>query len=262
MRHARPALGLTATLFLLPASMLAASPAPSPAVPGASPSPGVAAVTITDRDWALVAYVAEDGGQAGPMAPAGIRFDADSVSGTAGCNSFSGSVAATGAALTITDLTVTEVACDPETAIQERAVLGALEEIVAYGVPDGDLMLLDGHGNTRLTYRALEGQTWVPMFAGDQPVPEAIVTLEFGNGEVSGQGPCNTFSGPVAVDGPNIVIGPLASTQMACPDLELEGAYFAALEAARSWAIDAGDLVLSDESGTEVLRLAAASSGD
>ena len=100
------------------------------------------------------------------------------------------------------------------------------------------------------------------VFPGDQPTPEAIVTLAFDGVTASGQGPCNQFSGPYTVDGTALGVGPLVATEVACPDLEIEQALFAALEATRSWTIQAGDLILLDDAGNELQRFARASTGD
>ena len=144
---------------------------------------------------------------AGPSAPSSIRFDDGVVSGNTGCNGFSGPYTSDGDALTIGDLAVTQMYCEA-TSAQEPAILAGLGDVVAYRTDTGDLELLDKQGNTQLTYRTLEGPTWVPMYGGDQPIPEAIVTLEFRDGMASGQGPCNTYSAPVTVDGTSIAFGP------------------------------------------------------
>jgi heat shock protein HslJ len=66
---------------------------------------------------------------------------------------------------------------------------------------------------------------------------------------VAGNGGCNQFNGPYAIDGDAIEIGPLVATKMACPALDQEGAYFAALEAATTWSISADQLELRDAEG-------------
>ena len=261
MRVARPIVGLTTILLLLPASMLAAGPSPDAPAPSGSPVAGPTGPALSGTDWMLVSYTAEDGGRAGPSAPSSITFDDGVVSGNTGCNGFSGPYTSVGDALAIGDLAVTQMYCEP-TSAQEPAILAGLSDIVAYRTDTGDLELLDKQGNSQLIYRTLVGQTWVPMLSGDMPVPAQVVTLEFHGGEASGQGPCNPYSGPVTIEGMSLEIGPLASDEVACPDLEIEQAMFAALTAARSWTIDAGDLVLSDEAGAELQRYAAATTGD
>jgi heat shock protein HslJ len=59
-----------------------------------------------------------------------------------------------------------------------------------------------------------------------------------------------------------LVIGPLASTKMACPDLQLETELLTDLQLARSYGFDSGDLVLLDESGAPIRSFAQAATGD
>lgn len=69
--------------------------------------------------------------------------------------------------------------------------------------------------------------------AGAIEVNGAPVTLVIANDAVSGQAPCNTYTGEVAVDGSSVVFGTIAQTLMACTDdarTELESRYLAALE--------------------------------
>ena len=54
------------------------------------------------------------------------------------------------------------------------------------------------------------------------------VTLEIDGTSVSGQGPCNRYFGSIAhsdTGSNNIQVGPLASTNMACPHLSAEHRY-------------------------------------
>jgi heat shock protein HslJ len=244
---------LTTSALLAPAGTLAASP--SPGLPTAS-SP------LVGPEWLLATYVAEDGGSAGPAAPAAIRFDGASVSGDTGCNGFSGPYTADADSLAIGPVAVTARACDPDVAGQEMAVLAALAEVVAYQVDGGILRLLDSSGTARLTYGSLEDRIWVPLFGADEPAPAAIVTLAFLDGTATGQGPCNVFSAPYQLAGTNLVMGPIVTTKLLCPDMGIEERYLAALASTRSWTMDAGDLVLVDELGAQVRRFTAAASDD
>lgn len=75
---------------------------------------------------------------------------------------------------------------------------------------------------------------------------EAQLTLPH-EGQIRGRGPCNSFFASVEGDLPALVIGPVASTKMACPDLGLESQFFAALSET-VWAERTGDeaLILGD----------------
>ena len=101
---------------------------------------------------------------------------------------------------------------------------------------------------------ALEGTEWTLSSGVDVP-EDAVPTLTLEEGNASGFGGCNTFSGGYELDGDSISIGPLAGTLMACElqKMAVEGAYMPALEAADAWSIDGDELVLSS-GGEETLR--------
>jgi putative lipoprotein len=99
---------------------------------------------------------------------------------------------------------------------------------------------------------ALEGTSWI---LGDT-VPGTEVKALFENGRVSGSAGCNSYSGTyviTTVAGVNkIRIGPLASTMMMCEEavMEQEQAYQAALQSARSYAVEENILTLFHADGT------------
>jgi heat shock protein HslJ len=100
----------------------------------------------------------------------------------------------------------------------------------------------------------LEGTLWT-LASGVEAPADAPPTLMLEEELASGFGGCNTFRGPYELDGDSISIGPLAGTLMACeePKMTAEAAYLPALEAADSWAIEDGELVLSGD-GNASLR--------
>ncbi len=78
----------------------------------------------------------------------------------------------------------------------------------------------------------------------------ATATLRFAKkGQVTGAGPCNTFTAGQTAPYPWISIGPIAATRRACAELENEQRYFQAL-AGMTRAEASGDtLILGDDSG-------------
>jgi putative lipoprotein len=106
----------------------------------------------------------------------------------------------------------------------------------------------------------LEGTEWTLVSGVDAP-EDAVPTLTLEEGNASGFGGCNRFRGGYELDGDSITLGPLASTMMACeePKMATESAFLPALEAADSWAVDGGELVLSS-GGEETLRSSAGAS--
>jgi heat shock protein HslJ len=106
----------------------------------------------------------------------------------------------------------------------------------------------------------LAGSEWRPVAIGDTaPGSDSGSFVQFrGEGQITGTGGCNRFSGTYEIDGATIRIGPLAATRRACPPplMHREAALFAALERARRYQRARIDLTLYDEAGSAVARFA------
>jgi heat shock protein HslJ len=95
--------------------------------------------------------------------------------------------------------------------------------------------------------------SWTAVELNGKPVEG--LTLDYTTDKASGTGGCNRFNGPINIEDDAIQIGPLASTKMMCEGKsEIESQYFAALEAARSFTIDGGMLVIKDDGGKVILK--------
>jgi heat shock protein HslJ len=113
----------------------------------------------------------------------------------------------------------------------------------------------------------LEGHTWTLTAYWDGtksvPVPASVsADAVFAGGTINGRAPVNSYSGPYKVSGSDgIAIGPIASTMMAGPAkaMKVETAYFAALEAAKSYGVSGDQLTLADDKGTTLLTFRSAS---
>ncbi len=101
----------------------------------------------------------------------------------------------------------------------------------------------------------IEGIQWyLQEVAGSQISPMANnkqphIMLNSGRKQATGFSGCNNFFGSYELDGASLKFGPVGSTRMACPDLEmsLETEVFKALEHTRTWKIQGGELLfLSD----------------
>lgn len=76
-------------------------------------------------------------------------------------------------------------------------------------------------------------------------------TLNLGTpGRMSGQAPCNRYSGTLTIDGTSFRPGPIAATRMACADLDGETAYFRSLEKVTTAERGPGRLTLSGDGHT------------
>ena len=103
----------------------------------------------------------------------------------------------------------------------------------------------------------LAGSEWRPSFMSAAELPAGVtMQVTFGpDGKISGNGGCNRFFGGYIVSGSHIKIGPLASTRKGCPGLiRVETAFFATLEAARSFEQTDTTLILFDAAGTKLAQ--------
>jgi putative lipoprotein len=92
---------------------------------------------------------------------------------------------------------------------------------------------------------SLMGTTWrLESLAGEAVLDRVEATLRIQEGKVSGRGSCNSFFGPVTIEGETISFGPLGSTRMACPESvsNQEAKYFEALRAAERFTLEGSTL--------------------
>jgi heat shock protein HslJ len=105
----------------------------------------------------------------------------------------------------------------------------------------------------------LDNSAWVlASLPGQRLVSDAIATVRFEDGRVSGSDGCNRYSMPFTVDGQAIQIGPRGpSTLMACPEetMAQAEAFLAALTSSRGFRYSAEALELVDGEGTVVATL-------
>lgn len=113
-------------------------------------------------------------------------------------------------------------------------------------------LLQCGQDETVAAYGA-GGREWVLRSIDGTDFP-AFAALEFPEaGRVAGQGPCNGYSATLDVPYPWFELRDLAATRAACPDLEAEGTFFAALMAMEQSEVSGNILILRNEAGHEML---------
>jgi heat shock protein HslJ len=123
------------------------------------------------------------------------------------------------------------------------------------------VVLLAACGGAGGNLTAPAGQAGAPVPAGEFVLEmldgapfAARATLVLGPGDtVSGQGPCNRWSAPLAGPLPAFRLGPVVATEMACADLAAEAAFFAALAATTRAELTGDRLVLSGAEGAELV---------
>ena len=95
----------------------------------------------------------------------------------------------------------------------------------------------------------LPGMDWVLS----DTLPGTTITLNFGNGKLSGFGGCNTYNGSYRVPGKssNVKVDPITSTGAICSEeiMNQEQGYFAALQSASKYAINGSTLTLTTADG-------------
>ncbi len=77
----------------------------------------------------------------------------------------------------------------------------------------------------------LPGTEWRLVEMNGAPVAARVTAMLTEDGRVVGQAPCNRFTAAYSGRWPDLSFAPVASTRMACPDLAVETAFFAALGA-------------------------------
>tara|TARA_R110002096_G_scaffold14582_2_gene50618 strand:- start:32536 stop:32916 length:381 start_codon:yes stop_codon:yes gene_type:complete len=90
---------------------------------------------------------------------------------------------------------------------------------------------------------------WVLTALNDAP-PKSQVTLTFPKqGKIAGKAPCNRYFGTQTKPYPWFETGPIASTKMACPNLNEEINYLQTLNKATSAKVTKTTLILSNDTG-------------
>ncbi len=215
--------------------------------------------------WQLSTYLAE--GTAVPVpeqVAATATFAGGQVSGSNGCNGYSGPFVASGSTLTVGPLASTLMGCGPVQSALETAFMTLFQRTGSYTATATELTLYDMSGAKTMTFTpqaavTLESTPWnvVNYNNGKEAtvslVADSTITLQFGSdGTVSGNATCNSYNGTFTTDAATVTVGPLATTRMACSSDELnaqEAQYLAALQAAATYDIDNGTLTIRDAGG-------------
>lgn len=202
-----------------------------------------------------------------------IGFDAQDgrVYGYTGCNRLMGALTLSKPnKIELGQMASTLMACpDMET---ERLMLNALASVRSLEVSGKELLLYSGGKKPvmRLQKRfevvplsSLNGDWRVVSLYG-AALPEGMETVPALNfdvtaNRVTGNSGCNRLSGAINHDGADensISFGNVASTRMACPDMDTENQVLSALNSVRSYGLlDNGHLALMAEGSTVVLEL-------
>ena len=200
-----------------------------------------------------------------------LQFAGDRVTGSDGCNRYSGGYSVKGAVLTVgPQLAATQMACPPEVMAQAQAFVSALTAARSYRVKDGRLELLSADGATRATLtaqpRALAGTAWHVTGINNgrggvaSVVKDSSVTMAFGpDGVASGSAGCNQYTTRFQTAGPQLTFAQPAVTRKMCarPDgvMEQEQQFLSALATVTSARREGDRLELRTASGALAISL-------
>jgi len=116
-----------------------------------------AGTSLDGSSWVLKSYQDETGETVNVMPRSTITalFQADQVSGIAGCNNYSASYQANRNKLSFDPIATTRKICSTPLGImqQENGFLFALDSTTSYKLNRNSLEMLDSKGNTLLTFR-------------------------------------------------------------------------------------------------------------
>ena len=200
-----------------------------------------------------------------------LLINDDQVSGSTGCNSFTGSATFNQGSVTFGPLATTRKAC-PEAAMTfESALLNALGSVTTYAGGRTSLSLSNDDGTTliELTPQAaadavapqasfLDGKWSFNEVSVDgetlQAPYAASAYLAIDGDQVSGSTGCNSFSGTATFDAGAVTFDSLAITERACTDsnvMAFEAALLDVLNSAAAYDAGGSDLVISNEDGSK-----------
>jgi autotransporter-associated beta strand protein len=185
-----------------------------------------------------------------------VRFTDDGrVLVNAGCNTLSGPVTVTGGKLQVTDMSITEMGCDPARHEQDKFLVDLFTAQPAWRL-DGDTLVLGSpESGLRLGQeqaRPLVGTVWKAdtvikgTTAGSTPAG-VHATLVFGPDEVTISGLCNLGRAGYRTTGSTITFQPGQLTRKACPEdvMSLERAALAVLDGETTYTLDTDALTIT-----------------
>lgn len=197
-----------------------------------------------------------------PTHPVTIEFTADRVGGTAACNGYGGTFDASTGSLTISELSITEMACDPpETMDLERVYIEALVAVNEATI-EGTTLTLKGP-ETTLEFEMLPavptadllGTVWVldGLVSGDSvsSVGGDRATLElFSDGSLLGSTGCRVLTGTY-VESAGSIETPTLAADGECPEtlFDQDSQVISVLEGPFQPKIDGRSLTLTRSGG-------------
>jgi heat shock protein HslJ len=229
---------------------------------------GTATSALTGKVWILATL----GGKA-PLKGTELTSEFGAklrVSGSAGCNRYTGAYRVSGTTIRITALATTKKACTQAIERQEAAFLKGLTGSRSFAVSGGALTLKSAGGRALATFKAqtqaLGGTAWdvLAYNNGKQAVVSVLaktkLTATFGkDGNLTGFAGCNDYNASYKVAASKVSIGPVATTRKSCEEPagvgEQEAAYLAAVQTAATYRVEGSQLELRTADGALAVEL-------
>jgi heat shock protein HslJ len=235
---------------------------------------------LAGTSWVVTNY--NNGNQAVVGVLAGteltVMFGAEGqVSGSAGCNTFSGPFKQDGGTIDIGPLASTLKACSDPAGVMEQEVqfLEALQQAATYQWSGDRLDLRTADDALAISMRRatesesaagtdpLAGTSWaLATLGGNPPVADTQPTLNFGDdGKSGGTDGCNTFGAAYDVAGSSLKFDTIIGTLIACEEAVMAQAtaFQQALLATAQFSVTNGNLTLTDAGGQELATFTAQS---
>ena len=178
-----------------------------------------------------------------------IQFDLKEmrVSGTGGCNRYSGAFELKNNLLSASKVAATQMACLGEnkegeflSKLDQPNVISVVNNVLTFTSEDGKITLEFEKGEAPVVetvFDKLSG-TWNLTEIGEKPVADVFkgegakipsLTFDFDKGLLSGTAGCNNYNAPFVYDNGLIIVSPARSTKMACQNLAGETQYLNSL---------------------------------
>ncbi len=214
---------------------------------------------LENTSWTLVTYTPQASQvPTESIAQITLMFDREGkLSGNGGINQYTSTWRSNGTHLVIEPVASTKMAGTPNVMAQEDAYFALLPAANSFSFSMGMLQVTDARGNTILVFQPqLTETSWILTEINGTAPPAAAqtVTLVFGrDGTLHGQAPVNMYSGvwrAAGLDG--LSVRDIATTLMLGADSGVnafESEYYAVLQNASSYQLDAAGLVITAADG-------------
>lgn len=220
---------------------------------------------LEGTNWQLTG-IAQDGVLIETWVDEGITavFTNSQLTGSAGCNTYTGSYTQTDNILTITEIATPQMSCDTERDQREAQFLTALTAATSYITTQDSLTLLDTNNTPLLTFTQtnppspLSGVIWelVALETPDGPLPTqgTLITAQFIDETVAGTGGCNPYAANyfLAAEAYLLLLNNIGHGFESCanPIQQLENTFFGLLETSDSFTIGNNTLTIFSQRGT------------